>query len=53
MQITCCSICYMDHEWPGVLDKIAGDGWKSVELVAIPGWFHVDVTAIDAQTISF
>ena len=34
MDITCSSICYMNHKWPGVLDRIAEDGWKNVELVA-------------------
>ena len=52
MHITCCSICYMGHKWPAVLDKIAEDGWKNVELVAIPGWIHVDLNTVDPRMIA-
>jgi sugar phosphate isomerase/epimerase len=52
MNLAFCSICYMDHPWPSFLDKAAADGWRNLELVAMPGAFHIDANRIDAETIS-
>lgn len=51
MQIACSTICYMNHQWPEILDVIARHGWKNVELVAIPGWMHVDIVQTGAKDI--
>ena len=51
MYVTCCTVCYMGHKWPEVLDKIAADGWTNIELVAIPHWIHVDLSVNMAREI--
>lgn len=51
MQVACSTICYKNHAWPEVLDAMAADGWRNVELVAIPGWIHIDVVQTDANTL--
>lgn len=51
MKIVCSSICYEKKRWPQVLDAVAQDGWKHVELVSVPGWITVDVTAVKAKDL--
>lgn len=51
MQICCCSICFRDCNLDEMLSCVAEAGYETLELVAIPGWLHLDIREVPAKEL--
>ena len=51
MQICCCSICFRDCNLDDMLSRVAEAGYEVLELIAIPGWMHLDLREMAAKEL--
>ena len=47
MQLAFCSVCLEKHPFDAMLRVASKHGYRALELIAIPGWIHVDLKKIE------